>query len=230
MKNVLLALCCALLIGTTAVYGDGCRVFFGAGYHRAAYVAPIVVKAAPVYYELGAPVQVAAKQTVAMRTDPSYDRFLQFKAYEAGFAASQQQRAAQQAQPQYGAAQQAYAPNGYSGRTTPLMIEHCSNCHGIALEHPKGTNGPFVLDPSVGLTGDQITEVMKRMRLPENHPDVMPPPPAKLPPEAKGAILEEILQLHMKGPNNGQPRLQPIPQPLQQDAAPVPPNAASASR
>lgn len=187
------------------------------GHNKAvAYAAPVVV-VPDISYAPSVALQLASVKTNYVRTDADYNAFLQFKAFEAGMAASNAQRlqyAAPQQQQQYAPQQLAQGQPGAAGASVVVppnsgptapgvaqprvlgIVQHCGRCHGAQLETPKGTP-PLYIDPTKQLADGDIIRIIEVLRLPESDPNVMPPPPAKLSAEEKGGILEELLSLRI---------------------------------
>ena len=134
---------------------------------QAVVAQPIYAQPYAVNYFVGAPIRVEAIVQQALRADPQWQEFQQFKEWQA-----------LQAHPAEATPQAVSAS---------LIAAKCASCHS----GPKPAKG-LVLDGETAVTCEQKLAAMKAVR-----DGVMPPPnkAAALSPEEKGDLLSELLDL-----------------------------------
>lgn len=134
---------------------------------QAVVAQPIYAQPYAVNYFVGAPIRVEAIVQQALRADPQWQEFQQFKQWQTLRAHEPQ------------ATSQAVASS--------LIAANCASCHSGA----KPAKG-LVLDGETAVTCEQKLAAMKAVR-----DGKMPPPnkAAALSPEAKGDLLSELLDL-----------------------------------
>jgi len=135
ITRALLAVALVGVVATSSDAGD-CRATFVTNSNHAA-VAPLVAYPT-VNYFVGRPVRIEAITKKAIKDDPEYREFLEFKKWKAAKGAAPQKR------------------ENVAARRQTLLQTTCGKCHGGATP-----SGAFAFDGTQGISAEKFEMIVK---------------------------------------------------------------------